>query len=78
MNNLEQAAELFDRMIDSGLEPDMVAYTTLISSYFRKGYIDMAVTLVTELSKKYNIPSESFEAAVKSAALKAKRFQYGE
>ncbi|CAL9234379.1 unnamed protein product [Arabidopsis halleri] len=78
MDKLEQAAELFDRMIDSGLEPDIVAYTALISSYFRKGYIDKAVTLVTELSKKYNIPTEHFEAAVKRAALKAKRFQNGE
>ncbi|CAE6013941.1 unnamed protein product [Arabidopsis arenosa] len=78
MDKLEQAAELFDRMIDSGLEPDIVAYTALISSYFRKGYIDKAVTLVTELSKKYNIPTEHFEAAVKHAALKAKRFQNGE
>ena len=65
-------------MIDSGVEPDIVAYTGLISAYCREGYIDKAVTLVTELSKKDILPTGHFGAAVKRATLKQKRFQYKE
>ncbi|EOA26604.1 hypothetical protein CARUB_v10022664mg [Capsella rubella] len=75
IDNLENAEKLFDRMIDSGLEPDMVAYTTLLSGYCRKGYIDKAVTLVTELSEKDFVLSEHFGDAIKRAALKLKRSQ---
>ncbi|OAP02039.1 hypothetical protein AXX17_AT3G35450 [Arabidopsis thaliana] len=60
----------------NGVEPDIVAYTGLISAYCHEGYIDKAVTLVTELSKKDILPTGHFGAVVKRAALKQKRFQY--
>ncbi|XP_010510862.1 PREDICTED: pentatricopeptide repeat-containing protein At2g26790, mitochondrial-like [Camelina sativa] len=75
INNIEKATKLFDRMIESGLEPDMVAYKTLLSGYFRRGYIDKAVALVTELSKKDILLTGHFGDSVKHAALKLKRLQ---
>ncbi|CAA7018375.1 unnamed protein product [Microthlaspi erraticum] len=73
--NLEIATKLLDRMIDSGLKPDMVTYSALISGYCRKGYVNKAETLAKELSREDISLGEHLYATVRRAVLKTKRFQ---
>ena len=50
-NNLQDAIDMYDEMIARGLQPDIVTYTALMSSCWRKGDRYRVITLVDEILK---------------------------
>ena len=75
-DNFQQAVSLFDKMIESGLEPDTITYTALVSGLCNRGHVEKAVTLLNEMSSKGMTPDVHIISALKRGIIKARKVQF--